>query len=129
MSDNRAPRLAWVIGAVAVVFGAMNLVAGGPVVFDLGTARADHGNYVPFVLYFHFLSGFVAIPAGVGVALGRRWGAVLAVAITLGIAITGAALGIHIATGGAYELETPIATAVRLVVWLGISAFAWTRRS
>lgn len=117
----------WLIGAFAVVFGLMTLVAGGAVVFDVGTARADHGHYVPFVLHFNFASGFAYLAAGIGTALGRRWAAHLSAAIALGIAIVGAALGAHILSGGAYETETVAAMSIRLVVWLGIAAFS--RRS
>lgn len=129
MSDKMARILAGGIGAVAVVFGLMTLVAGGSVVFDVGTARADHGSYVPFVLYFNFLSGFAYLVAGVGVGLRKRWAAFVATAIAVGIAITSAGLAIHAATGGAYETETAVAMGVRLALWLGISAYAWTRRT
>ncbi|MEQ1568282.1 MAG: hypothetical protein ABMA64_21765 [Myxococcota bacterium] len=121
--------LAWGIGGFAVLFGLMTLAAGGPVVLDLGTARADHGSYVPFVLYFNVASALAYLAAGVGVALERRWAAKLAAAITVGLAVTGAGLAIHIFTGGAYERETVVAMIVRFLVWLAITGYAWTRRT
>lgn len=114
-----------VIGAFALLFGVMTIKAGGSVVFDVGTARADHGAYVPFVLYFNFFSGFPAVIAGVGTALGKRWAAPLAALIAVAGAVTFAGLGAHIGMGGAYEAETVIAMTVRLFIWSGIAAFNW----
>lgn len=115
------PRL---LGATAVLFGVMTLFAGGAVLFDIGPARAEHGQYVPFVLWFNVLSGFAYIAAGIGLALRRRWAAVLAVAIAVGIAATSLALGGHILSGGAFERETVVAMAVRLLFWTGLSVYA-----
>lgn len=42
------------------------------------------GNAVQFVLSFNFLSGFVYILAGIGIATGRRW----AVMLSIGLAAT-----------------------------------------
>ena len=116
------------LGAVAVGFGLLTVFVGGSVVFDVGGARAAHGDFVPFVLYFNFLSGFVYVAAGVGLALGRWWAKHLALGLAAAIAATGLALGVHIADGGHFETETVGAMGFRLTVWLALSAWAWTRR-
>lgn len=119
-----APR---VLGGIGVFFGVMTVIAGGSVVFDLGTARADHGQYVPFVLWFNFLAGFVYVAAGVGLVRLRAWAAPLAAAIAAGTAIVGFALGAHVAMGGAFERETVVAMGVRFVLWSGLAAYSCRR--
>lgn len=119
------PILPWILGAAAVAFGVVTLVVGGSVLLDIGSARADHGEYVPFVLWFNVLAGFAYVAAGIGLALRRRWAGLVAVVIAAGTAITTLALGGHILSGGAFERETVMAMGVRFVFWTGISIFAF----
>ena len=119
-----APRM---IGACALVFGVMTLVSGGSHAFEVGIGRADGGNYVPFVLYFNFLSGFAYIAAGIGIVLRRRWARVVATAIVAGIVVAGGVLGLHALSGGAFATKTVIALTLRLVIWLAIAGYTWTR--
>lgn len=111
-----------VLGVAAIVFGCLTLIAGGSVVFDVGTARADHGHYVPFVLWFNFLSGAPYVAAGVALLRDLPWARPLARALAVGLAVTGLGLAAHIANGGAYETETLVAMTVRLLFWIGVSA-------
>jgi uncharacterized membrane protein (DUF2068 family) len=114
----------WLISSlsiVAILFGLMTIKEGGAVLLGSEAAVASAGNYVPFVLWFNFLSGFAYIAAGVGLWLQKRWAAWLAVAIVAAIALTFAAFGFHINSGGAYEQRTVIAMSMRTVVWLVIA--------
>ncbi len=114
----------WLISSlsiVAILFGLMTIKEGGAVLLGSEAAVASAGNYVPFVLWFNFLSGFAYIAAGVGLWLQKRWAAWLAVAIVAAIALTFAAFGLHINSGGAYEQRTVIAMSMRTVVWLVIA--------
>lgn len=114
-----------VVAAIAVIFGVITIKAGGSVLFgDIEAARAA-GNFVPFVVWFNFLAGFVYVAAGVGLWLRRRWAAVLAVALAAGTALAFAAFGVHIAGGGAFEMRTVWALTLRLAVWGAIALFAW----
>ncbi len=61
------------------------------------------------MLWFNFLAGFAYVAAGIGLGLGRRGAAWLAVF---------SAFGIHIVTGGAYELRTVVAMTVRSLFWV-----------
>lgn len=117
-----------VLGAIGVIFGLLTIVAGGSVVLDLGTARADHGAYVPFVVWFNFLTGFAYVAAGAGLAGTRAWAAPLAAAIAATTALAGLALGVHVAMGGAYERETVVAMLVRFALWSGIAGYACRRQ-
>jgi hypothetical protein len=82
---------------------------------------------VPFVLWFNFLAGFAYVVAGIGLWLQQRWAVWLAVAIAMATALTFAAFGVHVYSGGAYELRTVIAMSLRTLVWVTIAAIAWRR--
>lgn len=116
----------WLRGAsvFAVLFGLLTLKEGATVLFGSDAARSAAGAYVPWVLWFNFLAGFAYVAAGL--ALWRRlgWAAWLALGIGLATALVFAAFGIHVLTGGAYEMRTVGAMALRTAVWLAISALA-----
>jgi hypothetical protein len=104
----------WIAAAVAVVFGALTVVSGGTALF---------GGAAPFVLWFNFLSGFVYVLAGIGIALRKPWGGTLAMALALAIVLVFALFGWHVYRGGAYEMRTVRAMALRAAVWIGIALY------
>ncbi|MBA4381113.1 MAG: hypothetical protein C0406_00970 [Sideroxydans sp.] len=123
MTSLKQPR-GWLISSlaiVAVLFGLMTIKEGGAVLLGNEAAVEAAGNYVPFVLWFNFLSGFAYIAAGVGLWLQQRWAIWLAVAIAAAIALTFIGFGMHISSGGAYEKRTVIAMIMRTVVWFVIA--------
>jgi uncharacterized membrane protein (DUF2068 family) len=113
-----------VLSIVAILFGLLTIKEGGAVLLGNEEAVAAAGNYVPFVLWFNFLSGFAYIAAGVGLWLQQRWAVWLAIAIAVAIMITFAAFGMHINSGGAYEQRTLIAMSMRTAVWFVIAGVA-----
>lgn len=126
MTTLKQPR-GWINNAlsiVAVLFGLMTLKGGGAVLFGDESARIAAGNYVPLLLWFNFLSGFVYITAGVGLWLQKRWAVQLSMALAAAIALAFVAFGMYIQSGGAYEQRTVIAMSIRLLVWLAIAAIA-----
>ncbi|MEQ1532002.1 MAG: hypothetical protein HOO97_00785 [Sideroxydans sp.] len=133
MTALKQPR-GWLISSLAIVailFGLMTIKEGGAVLVGNEAAVAAAGNYVPFVLWFNFLSGFAYIAAGVGLWLQQRWAVWLAIAIAAAIAITFAAFGMHINAGGAYEQRTLIAMSLRTAVWFviaGVTTQLWMRK-
>lgn len=114
----------WAISLVAVVFGLMTIKEGGTILFGDEAARIAAGNYVPFVLWFNFMSGFAYVIAGAGLWLQQRWAVWLAVAIAAAIVLTFAAFGMYINSGGAYEQRTVVAMSLRTLVWVVIAALA-----
>ena len=123
MTTLKHPR-GWLISLlsiVAVLFGLLTIKEGGAVLVGNESAVAAAGNYVPFVLWFNFVSGFFYIAAGVGLWLQQRWAVWLAVVIAAAIALTFAAFGLHINSGGAYELRTVVAMSMRTAVWVVIA--------
>jgi len=122
-ASSSRPKYILVIAIIAIVFGIMTLISGGQVLFVDGAGRADAGNYVPFVLWFNFLAGFAYIIAGTGLFLWREWAVKLAMLIAVATLLVFAAFGVHIISGGAYELRTVGAMVLRSALWL-IFAFA-----
>ncbi|MBZ0097328.1 MAG: hypothetical protein K8H75_18395 [Sulfuricella sp.] len=116
----------WAISLIAVGFGLLTIREGGTILGD-EAARTAAGNYVPFVLWFNFVAGFAYVVAGAGLWLQQRWAVGLAVAIAAATALTFAAFGVHVYSGGAYEQRTVIAMSLRTLVWVTIAAIAWRR--
>lgn len=115
----------WLIALVAVGFGIMTLKGGGAVLFGDEAARTAAGNYLPWLLWFNFLSGFVYIAAGAGLWLQQRWALQLSMALAAAIALAFLGFGAHTLSGGAYEQRTVIAMSARLGVWVVIAALAF----
>ena len=115
------------VALVACAFGALTIASGGRVLFGSDAARVAAGSVVPFVVWFNFLAGFAYVAAGAGLWLGRRWSAWLAIGIAATTALVFAALGIHIAIGGAFEARTVAAMTLRTVLWAAIAMFAGRR--
>jgi len=124
MDTTRRGLTVWAISLLALGFGMLTLKEGGTVLFGDEAARTAAGNYVPFVLWFNFISGFAYVIAGVGLWLQQRWAVWLAAGIAVAIVLVFAAFGMHISSGGAYEQRTVIAMSMRTMVWLVIAALA-----
>ena len=113
-----------VLALVAIGFGLLTIREGGAVLFFDGPARAAAGNYVPFVLWFNFLAGFVYVLAGVGLWLRRAWATGLAFTIAIATALVFMGFGLHMYTGGAWEPRTVVAMTVRTLAWAAIGLTA-----
>jgi hypothetical protein len=111
----------WSIAAVATAFGVATIAAGGRVLLGGAAARASAGAYVPFVVVFNFAAGFAYVAAGLGLALERRWTTWLASAIAGSTVIVFAALGVHVASGGAFESRTVAAMTLRSAFWIAVA--------
>jgi hypothetical protein len=122
-ADMTARPLSLTIAAVvAVLFGALTIVSGGQALFG----GADMGAVVPYVLWFNFLAGFAYVLAGFGLWIKASWARPLSMAIAIATAAVFAAFLWRVWSGGAYEARTMGAMALRLAVWLAISAVAMT---
>lgn len=111
------------IASIAVLFGIMTIKSGGQVLFGNESYRVAAGNYVPFVLWFNFLTGFIYLVAGVGIALRKPWSTWLSLSIAAATLLVFSAFGVHIFTGGTYEAQTVAAMTLRSIVWVVISVF------
>jgi hypothetical protein len=122
-SENSRSIGLWTLAGIAAVFGALTIFSGGQALFGSPAAQAAAGNAVPFVLWFNFLSGFAYVLAGIGIGMRRSWGATLATMLAVAILAVFALLGWHILRGGAYEMRTVGAMALRAAVWIGIALY------
>ena len=113
---------------LAVLFGLVTVKEGAAVLFGTEAARTAAGAYVPWVLWFNFLAGFAYVAAGLGLWWRQGWAAGLALGIALVTALVFAAFGVHVLNGGAFEVRTMAAMALRTTVWLAIGALAWRMR-
>ncbi|WP_066261831.1 hypothetical protein [Hydrogenophaga flava] len=114
-----------VLAAVGVVFGALTVFSGWQGLFGPAATRAALGHTVGFVLWFNFLAGFAYVAAGLGLWRGDRWGLLLATALALGTGLVAAAFGVHVLAGGAFEMRTVGALALRLGFWCLVAAVGW----
>lgn len=115
----------WSASTVAVLFGLLTIQEGGAVLFWSESARAAAGQYVPFVVWFNFLAGFAYVAAGAGLWFRRRWAAGLAFLVAAATLAVFVAFGVHVASGGGYELRTVIAMSLRSAVWIAIAVVAY----
>lgn len=122
-------RLMTTLAGVAVVFGALTVFSGWQGLFGDAVARAALGHTVGYVLWFNFLAGFAYVAAGLGLWRSARWGLWLATALALGTALVAAAFGVHVLGGGAFELRTVGALALRFGFWATVAAVGWRQPS
>lgn len=122
-----------ILAIAAMIFGGLTIVSGGQALFGTPAGGFDFGDVVPVVLWFNFLAGFVYVAAGVGLFQRRSWGVGLAVALAVATLVVFAIFGIHVATGGAYEMRTVAAMTLRSAFWVTLALVAmrklkWRRR-
>lgn len=117
-------RLLKSLAVIAVVFGGLTVFSGARALFGDAAARAAVGNAVGFVLWFNFLAGFAYVSTGLGLWLGRPWARDLAMALAVATALVAAGLGAHVLGGGAFEMRTVGALALRLLFWAAVALVA-----
>ena len=121
MNQHRSLRI---LAVAAIAFGALTVISGGRALFGGDEARASLGNIVDFVLWFNFLAGFVYVLTGAGLWLNRAWSQWTASALAIATACVAAAFALHVMGGGAYEMRTAGALALRLGFWVVVTTLA-----
>jgi len=116
-----------VLAVLAIVFGVLTLFSGGRALFGGAQAQAAVGNVVGFVLWFNFLAGFAYVLTGAGLWQGRLWAVAAAGLLALATSLVALAFGLHVMTGGVYEMRTVGALSTRLAFWTLV--FAMARRA
>ena len=120
----KTQRILKMLAVVAIIFGALTVFSGGRALFGDAQARASVGNAVGFVLWFNFLAGFAYVVTGIGLWAGRRWAGRAATLLAVATALVAVAFGVHVMGGGAYEMRTVGALALRLLFWVVVAAVA-----
>lgn len=117
------PTGVWIAAAVAIVFGALSIWSGGRALFGGPALQAAVGDAVPFVLWFNFLTGFVYVAAGFGIAMRKDWAGQVSAWLAVAILAVFALLGGYILSGSAFEIRTVGAMALRAGVWIAIALY------
>jgi len=117
----RAPLWLRLLALLAMAFGAMTLISGGTVLFGPAEAQEAAGDYIPFVLWFNFLAGFLYIAAAIGIWLRCNWALGLAAFIAVATGLVALGFGYQVFQGAAYEARTVGALALRIGVWIAIT--------
>jgi len=118
------PNILKILAVVAIAFGGLTIFSGGRALFGDTEARAAVGNAVGFVLWFNFLAGFAYVLAGIGLMRHQKWAPLAAIVIASATALAAAAFGMHVMAGGAYEIRTVGALAIRLGFWVLVAIIA-----
>jgi hypothetical protein len=109
-----------IAGGVAIAFGLLTVASGGATLLG----ELEMGAVVLFVLWFNTLAGVAYVLAGLGLWQARRWAVPLSLAIFVATLLVFAGFGLHVAQGGAFEMRTVFAMALRSAVWGGIALVA-----
>ncbi|MFA8443458.1 hypothetical protein [Yoonia sp.] len=109
-----------IAGGVATAFGLLTVASGGATLLG----GLEMGAIVMFVLWFNTLAGLAYVVAGVGLWQGWRCSWPLSLGIFAATLLVFAAFGLHVAQGGAFEMRTVFAMALRTTVWGGIALVA-----
>lgn len=119
---NKSKRPLWisVISIVAIVFGFVTIKEGGTVLFT-EAGQKGAGNYVPFVLWFNFVAGFAYVIAGIALYKLKSSARPLVLVIAVSTSIVFILFGLHIFSGGAYEIRTVAAMTIRSTLWILIA--------
>lgn len=112
-------------GAVAIGFGALTIFSGFSVLFGGAEVAAMAGNVVKGILWLNAVTGFVYIAAGVCIYRDGPYAGLLTHGLVVILAVAFAALGLHIAQGGAYEMRTVGAMTLRLGFWLAVAVYLY----
>ncbi|MFP8836212.1 hypothetical protein ACLIJR_18270 [Hydrogenophaga sp. XSHU_21] len=113
------------LAVAAVIFGVLTVLSGGRALFGGEEAARAAGAIVSFVLWFNFVAGFVYVASGLGLWQRKRWAVQLATVVAATTALVFAAFGMHVLTGGAYEVRTVGAMTLRTLFWVGMAWTAW----
>lgn len=117
---KKQSKLIHISAGIAVVLGLLTVASGGATLLG----GLEMGAVVLFVLWFNTLAGLAYVVAGLGLWQGRRWAYPLSLAIFAATLLVFAAFGLHVAQGGAFEMRTVYAMALRSAVWGAIALMA-----
>ena len=121
VSQIKKPTYLNIISVIALLFGLLTIKSGGEVLFLDGVGRANAGNYVSFVLWFNFTSGFLYIFAAISIFQNKKRAYKYSLFIVASTATVFFFLGIHILNDGLYEARTVGAMSMRTVLWLVVT--------
>ena len=114
----------YISALLLAVFALLTLYLSSSIIFDLFGMRAKQGNYVSFVIWANFISGFLYLGAVYGFIKQKKWTFRVLMSVVFLLLITGIGLYFHIKSGGLYKTVTPKALLFRTGVSLFFSIIA-----
>ncbi|MCB1156353.1 MAG: hypothetical protein H7A25_08860 [Leptospiraceae bacterium] len=103
-----------------ILFGILTISSGGLILFSEEKYRLAAGKYIPEILWFNFLSGFLYLYVS-SLILQKNKNTVYSIKFLLFLIFMAVLyLGIHIISGGEYEKRTLIAMFFRFAFWSGM---------
>ena len=109
----------FISGFIIGLLGIVTLFMSTAVIFGLFDIREKEGNYVLFVVVANFICAFLYMPAAYGFFKKKRW-TTMVLNFSVGILVIAfIGLGIHIYSGGFYEVKTVYAMMFRTIVTIG----------
>lgn len=114
-----------VTAIVIIVFAILTLFMSSSVIFDWFGIRAKEGNYVPFIVWANFITGFLYLLSVYGFIKSKKWTFWISTATVISLVIALIALFVYIDRGGIYEIKTVGAMSFRIALTLVFSAIAY----
>ncbi len=108
----------------SAILGLLTVFIGGSVIFDLFGMRAEHGNYVLFVVWANFICAFLYLIASYGFFMKKKWTASVLMVAVLILILAFIGFAVWVFNGNLYEKRTIGAMAFRLAVTIGLFLFA-----
>lgn len=100
--------------SIVVVFASITLFMSSAVIFDWFGIRAQEGNYVLFIVWANFISGFLYIVAAYYLFKNKRNAFPIFLFVLILLIIAFIALQFHIQNDGLYEAKTVKAMLFRI---------------
>jgi len=115
----------YVPGLILGAFGALTIFMSGSVIFDLFDIRAKEGNYVPFIVWTNFFSGWAYLIAAYGFIKSQKWTFTLLITFVVVLIVAFVGLKMHISAGRIFEEKTVKAMMFRMSITAVMAAIAY----
>ena len=96
----------YITGLVLLALGFLSVFLTSSVIFDLFGIREMEGNYVLFIVWANFISGFIYLTSAYGLFTKKEWTTKLLAVSSIILITAFIGLNFHINTGGLYETKT-----------------------
>lgn len=104
MKRNKIVR--FVIAIILTAFALLTIFMSSSVLFDWFGMREKQGNYVPFIVWTNFISGFLYLLAAYGLLKTKKWSFKILLDLSIAFVIALIVLALYINYGGAFEIKT-----------------------
>lgn len=96
----------YITSLALTALGLLSVFLTSSVIFDLFGIREMEGNYVLFIVYANFISGFIYIVSAYGLSTKKTWTVKLLALSSIILIVAFVGLNFHINNGGIYETKT-----------------------